>query len=151
VRIDGFSRPVLQFSVKPHPKAPAVQVYVCHFKSKAPTQLASEAWFKAQRDDPPDAALRGEASRFEYWSLGRKDGGFGDRFEPLKRSDRQGGVEPEKFLPLHEEKLTKAITRYILGRDPFIAKENPDYPGYTEYDQLMRLEEWVFEARGDTP
>jgi predicted extracellular nuclease len=50
VAIDGFSRPVLQFSVKPHPKAPAVRVYVCHFKSKAPTQVASQAWFKSQRE-----------------------------------------------------------------------------------------------------
>ncbi|MEP0390767.1 MAG: double-strand break repair protein AddB [Erythrobacter sp.] len=90
-----------------------------------------------------DGLLTGEASRFEYWSARKKDGEFGEIFEPLKKSERQSGLSPDEFLPEHERYLHQAIDRFILGGDPFTAKENPDYPGYSDYDQLMRLEEWI--------
>ena len=87
--------------------------------------------------------LTGEATAFEYWSLSRnKEDGFGYVSDPVKRSNQQKGLEPEDFLPEHLRHLKDAIRRFIKGRDPFLAKENPDYPGYTDYDQLMRLEEW---------
>jgi predicted extracellular nuclease len=50
VNIDGFSRPVLHFTVLPRDDKPAVHVYVCHFKSKGPTKVYNEAWFKADKD-----------------------------------------------------------------------------------------------------
>lgn len=50
VTIDGFSRPVLRFEIRPHDDHPPVQVYVCHFKSKAPTKVFREAWFQADKD-----------------------------------------------------------------------------------------------------
>ena len=83
------------------------------------------------------------ATDFEYWSFGKKDGGFGKRQSPMKRGAREKGLPPEKFLPHHAEKLAEAIARFIRGSDPFTARENPDYKGYNEYDQLMRLEEWI--------
>lgn len=46
VNIKSFSRPVLRFEVKPRDDAPAIHFYVCHFKSKAPTQVFREDWFK---------------------------------------------------------------------------------------------------------
>ena len=49
IKIAGFSRPVLHFRVKPRASGPEVHVYVCHFKSKAPTKVYTEAWFKADR------------------------------------------------------------------------------------------------------
>jgi Endonuclease/Exonuclease/phosphatase family len=45
IGIRKFSRPVLRFDVKLHPKHPPAQVYVCHFKSKLPTQIDDEDWF----------------------------------------------------------------------------------------------------------
>ena len=108
--------------------------------------IAQSGGFKPDRDAPATSALRGEASLFEYWSLRKKGDAFGEITSPMKLTSREQGLEPEEFLPLHEAKLTEAITRYIIGSDPFTAKENPDYPGYTDYDQLMRLEEWVFEG-----
>ena len=45
VRIDGFSRPVLRFAIRPRPSDPEISVYVCHLKSKAPTQVWREGWF----------------------------------------------------------------------------------------------------------
>lgn len=83
------------------------------------------------------------ATGFHYWSFGKEDGGFGKRQSPMKLGPREGGLLPERFLPHHAEKLGEAIRRFIKGTDPFKARENPDYKGYNEYDQLMRLEEWI--------
>jgi endonuclease/exonuclease/phosphatase family metal-dependent hydrolase len=46
VTINAFSRPVLNFRIKPHAGAPDVAVYVCHFKSKGPTRIFQEDWYK---------------------------------------------------------------------------------------------------------
>jgi len=92
--------------------------------------------------------ISGETDGFEYWSLARskKDGEFGFVDIPMKVDGKKSGLLPEEFLLRHEEKLGEAIARFIKGSDPFTAKERPDYPGYTDYDQLMRLEEWITQA-----
>lgn len=111
--------------------------------------IARHGSFKSDRDAPDPRRISGETSRFEYWSLRKVKDLFGEISVPMKMGPRESGLEPDEFLPLHEAKLTKAITRYILGGEPFTAKENPDYPGYTDYDQLMRLEEWQYELQVD--
>lgn len=50
VNIDSFSRPVLHFTVKPREAYEHVHVYVCHFKSKAPTKVFRERWFRDDED-----------------------------------------------------------------------------------------------------
>lgn len=50
VEIDAFSRPVLHFKIRPRADREAIHVYVCHLKSKAPTALYREDWYKADRD-----------------------------------------------------------------------------------------------------
>ena len=45
VAIKGFSRPVLHARLKLHPKETAVHLFVCHFKSKGPTELYREPWY----------------------------------------------------------------------------------------------------------
>jgi ATP-dependent helicase/nuclease subunit B len=88
--------------------------------------------------------LSGEADCFEYWSLSRNDdGGFGYADTPMKVGNKRSGLPPEDFLPEHEKFLGQAIARFIKGSEPFKAKENPDYKGYADYDQLMRLDEWL--------
>ncbi len=94
-------------------------------------------------DKDSGKVVQDAASKFEYWSFGKKDDGFGKRMSPMKLSSRESGLLPEEFLPHHIEKLHLAIRDYIKGRTPFRARENPDYKGYTDYDQLMRLEEWL--------
>lgn len=87
--------------------------------------------------------VAGEPSRFEYWSLGRnKNKGFGYLKSPIKESARQTGPELGDFLPETERFLREAIARWLLGSEPFTARLNPDLPSYTDYDQLMRLDEW---------
>lgn len=48
VSIDKFSRPILHFKVRPRSKGKAISVYVVHLKSKAPTKIYREQWY---RDD----------------------------------------------------------------------------------------------------
>ncbi len=46
VAIDSFSRPVLHFKVRPRSNGKTISVYVAHFKSKAPTGLYREGWYR---------------------------------------------------------------------------------------------------------
>lgn len=45
VKIDTFSRPILHFKIKPRSAGKIIHVYVCHFKSKMPTQIYRESWY----------------------------------------------------------------------------------------------------------
>ncbi len=49
VALTKFSRPVLHFKVKPRTSGKAIAVYVAHFKSKGPTRLFREAWYKSHK------------------------------------------------------------------------------------------------------
>ncbi len=105
--------------------------------------IAREGNFKAG-----DGSVSGDATGFEYWSLAKKAGEFGYIDVPMKVGRKRSGMLPDDFLPEHERFLREAIGKYIKGDAPFTAKENPDYPGYTDYDQLMRLEEWIVGLTG---
>jgi ATP-dependent helicase/nuclease subunit B len=89
---------------------------------------------------------QGEPEAYEYWSLGKSDKsetGFGYIETPLKVGSKRSGLEPDQLLPHTEVKLREAVRDYIKGDKPFRARENPDYPAYDTYDQLMRLAEWL--------
>lgn len=46
VNLDSFSRPVLHMLVQPDPRTPAIHVFVCHFKSRRPTEIWRERdWY----------------------------------------------------------------------------------------------------------
>lgn len=49
-----FSRPVLHVRVQPDPRTPEIHVFVCHFKSRRPTQVWRESWY--DRDTHSDHA-----------------------------------------------------------------------------------------------
>jgi len=91
--------------------------------------------------------VSGDPTEFEYWSLAkdakrREENGFGYRVAPF-RTSRSDGVDKEAFLEITEAYLRDAIDRWILGDDPFTARLNPDIGGYNDFDQLMRLDEWL--------
>lgn len=88
--------------------------------------------------------LGGKVHGFEYWSLQKKSEAFGYCEEPVigEGSRKKTGLLREDFVPETLRYLTEAIEKWILGSEPFTARPNPDLPGYTDYDQLMRLEEW---------
>jgi ATP-dependent helicase/nuclease subunit B len=88
------------------------------------------------------AGVGGKVHGFEYWSLQKKSDVFGYCEEPVPEGRKKTGLPREQFVPETLRFLTEAIEDYILGTKPFTARPNPDLPGYTDYDQLMRLEEW---------
>ncbi|MCP1199147.1 endonuclease/exonuclease/phosphatase family protein [Notoacmeibacter sp. MSK16QG-6] len=45
VNLSSFSRPVLHARVQPDPSTPVIEVFVCHFKSRRPTQIWRENWY----------------------------------------------------------------------------------------------------------
>ena len=100
-------------------------------------------------EDGGFAKASGTAERFEYWSLSKRarEQDFGYREEPIKEGQKKSGLPRDEFLEITAGFLRDAIRRWIKGREPFTARLNPDYPGYADYDQLMRLDEW--QSRGD--
>ncbi|PLK26271.1 double-strand break repair protein AddB [Novosphingobium sp. TH158] len=95
--------------------------------------------------------VAGEPTRFEYWSLQKDKGsanGFGVMSEPVLEGRKKSGIPREDFLPETERFLTDAIDRWIKGSEPFTARLNPAVPGYADYDQLMRLDEWQGREEG---
>lgn len=62
VQIDRFSRPVLHFEIKPRSNGRRIHVYVCHFKSKGPTQIYREPWYSASVYSKHSEAVGGAIS-----------------------------------------------------------------------------------------
>jgi len=69
--------------------------------------------------------------------------GLGFVEEPVLEGRKKSGIPREDFLPEAARYLHDALDRWILGDEPFTARLNPDVPGYADYDQLMRLDEWM--------
>jgi ATP-dependent helicase/nuclease subunit B len=80
--------------------------------------------------------IQGEVGAHEYWSLAKKGGKFGYR----QSQDSDDG--PEAFVERAYAFFASAAANWLVGDDPFVAKLNPAYAPYEDYDQLMRLEEW---------
>ena len=58
VKLSTFSRPVLHFQVQPDPRTPVIHVFVCHFKSRRPTQIWRErSWYRKDVHGPHSTAL----------------------------------------------------------------------------------------------
>ncbi len=58
VALDGFSRPVMHFQVRPDPRTPVIHVFVCHFKSRRPAQIWRErGWYDKDVHGPHITSL----------------------------------------------------------------------------------------------
>jgi ATP-dependent helicase/nuclease subunit B len=90
--------------------------------------------------------VSGEVGGFEYWSLGKDKGSFGYAAAPFARSPKPGQPDAATFVSFADRKASEAIAEWLLGDAPFVAKLKPDYAIYSDYDQLMRLDEWVGHA-----
>ena len=89
------------------------------------------------------SGVSGVPRRFEYWSLSRKGEDFGWCDEPILEGRKQRGIPRDEFLGVTRDYLHDALDRWILGSDPFTARLNPNLAGYSDYDQVMRLDEWL--------
>ncbi|THH36963.1 endonuclease/exonuclease/phosphatase family protein [Aliishimia ponticola] len=52
-----FSRPVLHVRLQPREDTPVIHVFVCHFKSRRPTQVWNEAWYDRGTHSPHTNAI----------------------------------------------------------------------------------------------
>ncbi len=86
--------------------------------------------------------IHGVAAAFEYWSLARsKSGGrFGYRRSPTAGKGKSKS-DPQSFVGDTEGKFVAAVAKWLTGDAPFTAKLHPEF-AWTDYDHLMRLEEW---------
>jgi ATP-dependent helicase/nuclease subunit B len=96
--------------------------------------------------------VEGTPDGFEYWSLARSDKsdtGFGYRCEPILEGQKRTGIPRGEFLSQTEQFLRDALKRWILGDEPFAPPVSPPFPGYADYDQLMRFDEWRFRTASE--
>jgi ATP-dependent helicase/nuclease subunit B len=86
--------------------------------------------------------VSGQAMRFEYWSLAKDKGNFGHIAvaNSTKASDNKKAAD--EFVAFVTEQAKDALSKWILGSEPFTAKLHPEYSDYADYDQLMRRQEW---------
>lgn len=90
--------------------------------------------------------VAGEVAGYEYWSLAKAkggDAGFGYVAAPFAKTVKAGEPSAENFAAFAESEARGAIARWIHGGDPFTAKLKPEFAPYRDYDQLMRLAEWM--------
>jgi len=110
---------------------------------KAPSQTAVDEGFSLQlgllgliAEAGGFEGITGRSRAHEYWSLSK----YRDNFGKCVRPDKTMG--PDEFLDHARRNFVEAARKWLTGEEPFIAKLNPAYAPYGDYNQLMRLEEW---------
>ncbi|CAM3237467.1 ATP-dependent helicase/nuclease subunit B [Sphingomonas antarctica] len=88
--------------------------------------------------------LTGSPTDFEYWSLAKNKDQFGQRKKPFKKG---GELAAGNFVERSHADFEKAADKWLTGDAPYTAKLVPDFAPYDEYDQLMRLDEWLGRER----
>jgi ATP-dependent helicase/nuclease subunit B len=85
--------------------------------------------------------VSGTATAFEYWSLARdqRTRAFGKVSSPV--TGKTAVSEPDAFVARVAAQFAVAASKWLTGDAAFTAKLQPDY-AWSDYDQLMRLEEW---------
>jgi ATP-dependent helicase/nuclease subunit B len=84
--------------------------------------------------------LEGTPTVFEYWSLAKNKDQFGQRKTPFKKG---GTRDAANFVEQSHADFEAAADKWLTGSEPFVAKLVPDFAPYDDYDQLMRLDEWL--------
>ena len=85
----------------------------------------------------PDAGSRPVA--LEYWKFAKKADRFGERMNATRD-------ELDEYLSAVQATFVDLADTYLHGTERFVAKLNPAFAPYGDYDQLMRLEEWYGRA-----
>lgn len=128
-------------------------VIVDYKTGKAPSTQVAKAGFSLQlgllgliAERGADALPSGPVGGFEYWSLAKNGDGFGKITSPVDALGKHGAIPTAEFVPLTLHHFEEAAAQWLTGDAPFTAKLHPRYAQYSDYDQLMRLDEW--NARG---
>ncbi|MET0361253.1 MAG: double-strand break repair protein AddB, partial [Sphingobium sp.] len=134
-------------------RAPDGSLIVVDYKTgKAPSAAQVKAGYSlqlgllaliAQEGGFKPVAPGSIAGGFEYWSLGRNtEGGFGKIASPVHPTGARGAIVTDQFVDLVARQFIEVATAYLTGMAPFAARPHPDAPVFTDYDHLMRLDEW---------
>ena len=86
--------------------------------------------------------VRGTLGGFEYWSLGKRNGEFGFVNKPTDDAGKGGRIVTGEFTGVAAANFADAAKAWLTGDAPFTAKLHPEFAPYSEYDQLMRRDEW---------
>jgi ATP-dependent helicase/nuclease subunit B len=85
--------------------------------------------------------VSGVASAFEYWLLSRDT--TTKTFGKIRQALGKGkGLDPADLTSAAYDHFSEAAARWLTAMEPFIAKAHPEYAPYSDYDHLMRYEEW---------
>jgi ATP-dependent helicase/nuclease subunit B len=85
--------------------------------------------------------ISGVVSAFEYWLLSRDN--TTKTFGKIRQALGKGAtLDPADLTSAAYDHFSEAAARWLTGDAPFIAKAHPEYLPYTDYDHLMRYEEW---------
>jgi ATP-dependent helicase/nuclease subunit B len=103
---------------------------------------------EAEEKGFPTIRDRKLAGGFEYWSLARDKGQFGYRATPVAPDGKGGRIITDDFTAFVYDEFEKLVSAYLTGDAAFVAQVNPEVAHYTDYDQLMRLEEWYGREEG---
>lgn len=84
-----------------------------------------------------------DVTAFEYWKLAKGKGrDFGYKAMPVHPEGKYGKVATGDFVDHVARKFDEAARRWLTGDEAFTARPHSDAPVFTDYDQLMRLDEW---------
>ena len=89
--------------------------------------------------------VAGDAGQFEYWSLAKNPKNrseFGHISQPTSKKATDDHIEASDFVSFIKGQAEAALSKWILGNEPFAAKLRPEFANYEDYNQLMRLQEW---------
>ncbi len=92
------------------------------------------------------AGVSGKATGFEYWSLAKRGTAFGFVESPCDPRKRDP-IPADEFVERAHANFVAAAGRWLTGGDAFTAKLKPEYAPYSDYDQLMRRDEWYGRER----
>jgi ATP-dependent helicase/nuclease subunit B len=105
--------------------------------------IATHGGFEAVAEGTP-------VGGYEYWKLGKgRDGAFGYRQVLSDPQGSRGRIPTDAMLPMIAGFFDDAVTRWLTGDAPFTARPHSDAPVYTDFDRLMRLDEWFGRADPD--
>jgi ATP-dependent helicase/nuclease subunit B len=91
--------------------------------------------------------IAGLTRGFEYWSLGKRSDQFGYITSPVDPAGKNDKILPEQFTAIAAENFAGVAGRWLTGSEAFTAKLHPEFAPYSEYDQLMRRDEWYGRER----
>lgn len=82
-------------------------------------------------------------SRLEYWSLAKsKDDRFGMIKSIAEPVAGRHSFATADMIGMARRHFAAAAAAWLTGDAAFVARPHPDAPVYSEYDHLMRLQEW---------